>query len=58
MYPRTPTVENDIVDATREDDIESLVVEARERWEACDESDRPRPARPSKPRARTRHLVY
>jgi hypothetical protein len=34
MRTKAPTIEDDIIDALREDEIESIVAEARERQEA------------------------
>jgi hypothetical protein len=34
MPPRAPTIDDDIIDAVREDEIESIVADARERQEA------------------------
>jgi hypothetical protein len=34
MPPRVPTIDDDIMDAVREDEIESIVAEVRERQEA------------------------
>jgi hypothetical protein len=36
MAPSTPTVDNDIIDAVREDEIESMIADARARQEARD----------------------
>jgi hypothetical protein len=38
MPQRVPTVDDDIIDAVREDDIENIVAEARERQDARDGS--------------------
>jgi hypothetical protein len=34
MSPRVPTIDDEILEAVREDDIESIVAEVRERQEA------------------------
>jgi hypothetical protein len=36
MSPSAPTIHDDIIDAVREDDIESVVADARERQEQRD----------------------
>ena len=37
MPPGAPTIDDDIIEAVIEDEIESVVAEARERWERDDE---------------------
>jgi hypothetical protein len=39
MPPGAPTIHDDIIEAVIEDEIESVVAEARERWERDDEHD-------------------
>jgi hypothetical protein len=39
MPTRTPTADHDIIEAVREDDIESIIAEAREHQEARDGHD-------------------
>jgi len=41
MSSTTPTVDDDIIDAIREDDIESIIAEVRQHQEARDRYDGP-----------------
>ena len=41
MSPRTLTIDKDIIDAIREDDIESIIAEVREHQQARDRYDGP-----------------
>jgi hypothetical protein len=36
MSPRTSTIDSDLIDAAREDDIENIIAEARQRQQARD----------------------
>ena len=41
MLQRAPAIDDDIIEAVREDEIESMIAEARERQATCDDCDWP-----------------